>query len=306
MSITLRDFGSYTAGGRIHHVDNGKAQRIQVTRDASYVHDPKGHFAVEHAYVQYFIPEDRNGGPPVVLVHGGGMHGATWETTPDGRPGWLNLLLSRGYDVHVVDGVERGRAGWVPGLWQGEPLLRSMEEAWSLFRIGPPDGFADRKAFPGQQFPVEDLERFSRTFTPRWLSTSPLQVSALVAVLERIGPALVITHSQGGEIGFDAHSSRPDLVAGMIAVEPSSVAADFAALAACPLVLMTGDFLDADEGVSARSALWRRFIADCEDAGQPNHLLETRSAIAPGGSHMLMMDRHGAACLNAALETLPI
>ena len=34
--------------------------------------DPRGHYAVEHAYVQYYIPANRRPEPPVLLVHGGG------------------------------------------------------------------------------------------------------------------------------------------------------------------------------------------------------------------------------------------
>jgi pimeloyl-ACP methyl ester carboxylesterase len=306
MSYTLRDFGCYTAGGRIHRVVEGETFPIQVTRDSSYLYDPKGHFAVEHAYVQFFIPERRNNAPPVVLVHGGGTHGATWDTTPDGRPGWLHLLVGRGYEVHVVDAVERGRAGWMPGLWKGNPILRSMEEAWSLFRFGPPEGFSDRLPFPGQQFPIEHLERLARSFTPRWLSTSHLQIAALVAVLENTGPAILVTHSQGGEIGFDAQALRPDLVAAIIAVEPSAAPAEITTLAKCPTVLLVGDFLDIDDKIVARSELWRDTIDRGAALNQPNHLLDTRRDIAPGGSHMLMMDRHGEACLDGALEHLAL
>ncbi|MEM8554982.1 MAG: hypothetical protein AAGF71_09195 [Pseudomonadota bacterium] len=158
MVYSLQTFGSYTVGGRVAQVTEGDPYDVQFTRTASYTVDPHGHFAIEHAYVQFFVPEHRNGAPPVVLVHGGGMTGSCWDTTPDGRPGWLQGLIARGYEVHVVDNVERGRAGFAPGHWDGEPLLRSMEEAWHLFRIGPPEGFADRRAFAGQLFPVAHLE----------------------------------------------------------------------------------------------------------------------------------------------------
>jgi len=103
VGYALEDFGSYTIGGRTHQVTVGQPREVNFTQSASYVYDPRGHFSVEHAYVQYFVPKNRNCYPPVLLVHGGGMHGSTWETTPDGRPGWLNQLVSLGFEVHVRD-----------------------------------------------------------------------------------------------------------------------------------------------------------------------------------------------------------
>ena len=226
MNYTLSDFGSYTTGGRVHAITQGAPYEVNFTRQARHLVDPRGHYAIEHAYVQYYVPANRRPGPPVVLVHGGGMSGQCWETTPDGRPGWLHLLLRDGYEVHVMDNVERGRAGFIPGLWEGDPILRSMEEAWSLFRIGPPEGFAARTPFPGQQFPVSAFDTFARSFVPRWLTTTQLQAQALIAVLERTGPAIVICHSQGGEITFDALEEAPRLFASIIALEPSNIPAN--------------------------------------------------------------------------------
>lgn len=303
MRYDLRDFGSYVVGGRIHIVEDGEPREVRVTRDSRYTHDPRGHFAVEHSYVQYFVPMRRNQEPPVVLVHGGGLHGSTWETTPDGRPGWLHLLLELGYEVHVVDAVERGRAGWIPGLWEGEPIMRSIEQAWWLFRFGPPEGFADRRAFDGLQFPIEHLETFARSFTPRWLSTSALQSEALDEILARLGPVIFVAHSQGGEIVFDAQARHPDKVAGIVAVEPSAAPREMETFAACPTVLMFGDFLDADTNVMARHRMWLR-LAETDTGSSSLTLFDTRQEIAPGGSHMLMMDRHNRACLLGALETL--
>ena len=42
-------------------------------------------------YAQYFLSEPPNGRPPLAFWHGGGMTGAAWETTPDGRQG-LSLI----------------------------------------------------------------------------------------------------------------------------------------------------------------------------------------------------------------------
>ena len=304
MTYALKDFGSYTVGGRLHTVTTGTPREIQFTRDVVFTYDPRGTFAVEHAYVQYYVPEARNTAPPVLMVHGGGMHGGTWETTPDGRPGWLHLLLQRGFEVHVIDNVERGRAGFLPGLWESEPITRSLEEAWSLFRIGPAGGHATQTAHPNQQFPFSHFNAFARQFVPRWLDTTPLHVAAVCAALERIGPALVCCHSQGGEIVFDAHAFVPDLMAAIIAVEPSVTQCDVDGMRVTPLVLVAGDYLDADLQIAKRSAGWRNTVVDLQRAGGTAVYLDTALSVAQGGSHMLMMDYHNEACLDAALSAL--
>jgi len=296
MSYSLRDFGSYTAGGRIVQVTEGEPYKVDFTRSAQFEVDPKGHFAIEHAYVQYFIPEARNDEAPVVLVHGGGMSGTCWETTPDGRPGWLHGLLQMGYEVHVVDAVERGRSGFAPGHWNGEPLLRSLEEAWGLFRIGPNGGFSDRQAFEGQRFPIAQFEAFARCFVPRWLTTTPLQVDALLAVLERSGPACVICHSQGGEITFDALKKDPTNITQVIAVEPSCTPADEDDLSGRNLCVVIGDFLDISAFWEKRRDTWHAM------AGLANTTLIDTAAVSPGHSHMLMFDKGSNALLHDVMQ----
>lgn len=278
------------------HVTQGEPQMVQFTRSAAYKMDPRGHFAIEHAYVQYFIPESRNSAPPVVLVHGGGMSGSCWETTPDGRAGWLHLLLDRGYEVHVIDNVERGRAGFAPGHWDGAPLLRSLQEAWLLFRIGATPGFETRTAFDGQRFPVAHFNTFARSFVPRWLGTTQLHTAALLAVLAKTGPATVICHSQGGEVVFDAHHTDPDLFDTIIALEPSALPKDAAALGDTPLVLAVGDFLDVEDHWITRNQAW----CDLAETGQ-NVRLVGPETFGYGNSHMLMMDDNSKAVLEAVL-----
>lgn len=302
MTYSLKDFGSYTVGGRIVEVTEGEPRTIRFTRDAEYTYDPRGHFAVEQTYVQYFVPERRRDLPPVVLVHGGGLHGSMWERTPDGRPGWLHGLLDAGREVHVVDAVERGRAGFPPGLWDGEPILRSMEEAWVLFRLGERTGFRDRRPFAGQQFPTDDLEGFAKGFAPRWLTTSALQSAGIGAVIDRLSQASVICHSQGAELVFDAVRGRESKAHSVVAIEPSALPGEPADLADIPLLLMQGDFLDAEPHWTARAGRWSAFVAARQEFGAGARLCDTRAEVAPGGSHMLMLDRHSAGCLGRILD----
>lgn len=302
MVYALRDFGSYTVGGRLLEVTEGAPRKVQFTRSASYDYDPRGHFAVEQTYVQYFVPDRRRDAPPVVLVHGGGMHGgSTWETTPDGRPGWLHLLLDRGYEVHVVDLVERGRSGFHPGLWPGDPIVRSAEEAWTLFRIGGAEGFAERRAYPGSQFPVEAFDAFLRGFVPRWLTTGAVQTAGLIAVLERLGMASLVCHSQGGEIVFDAWRTARDRIHGILAVEPSAFPPEDLS---CPLTLLAGDYLTAGAHWEARCRGWRASVAALGRTNRDAVYIDTAEAIAPGGSHFLMMDKYLAAVLEVSIASI--
>ncbi len=301
MTYRLSDFGSYTAGGRTHEVTEGTPTAVQFTRMTESLVDPRGHFAVEHAYVQYFVPEERRPGPPVLLVHGGGLSGSCWDTTADGRPGWLQLLLADGYEVHVLDNAERGRSGFAPGLWEGDPILRSLEEAWTLFRIGSPEGFASRTPYPGQLFPVEAMEAFARTFVPRWLTTTPILTDAMVAVLRRLKRALVICHSQGGEITFDAYNLAPECFDGIIAIEPSGLPDNPTDLRSLPCVLATGDFLTIDRRWRERSDCWLDFVSDLERISAPIRHLTSENTFGPGNSHMLMTDTNSADVLRACL-----
>ena len=305
MSYHLRDFGCYTVAGRLHEVDTGRPVEVHFTRDAGYLHDPKGHFAVEHAYVQYYVPEGRRDAPPVVLLHGGGMSGSTYETTPDGRPGWVHRLLQSGFEVHVIDNVERGRAGFAPGLWTGDPLLRSLEEAWSLFRFGRPEDFATRTAFPHQQFPVDWLCALAQRFCPRWLTTTRQHLAALIALLERCGPATVFFHSQGGEVTFEAACLRPELFAGLVGIEPSAIPTSVTPIAGLPLVMLYGDNLDMDERWAGRKQRWDKLVTDFAMAGGSVRRILTAEEVAPGASHLPMMDRRSDDNLRVILEWLP-
>lgn len=293
----LKDFGSYTAGGRVHVVSGEPVETIQFTPTTSYRFDPNGHLLVEHAYVQYFVPENRNEAPPVLLVHGGGMTGTMWETTPDGRPGWLQLLLQRGFEVHVVDNVERGRAGWHPGLWDGAPVVRTMEEAWSLFRIGAEEDFAARAPFPRQRFPVTHLDGLCRQFVPRWTSTLPQQAAALTEVILRLGQCRVICHSQGAQVVFSAIERCPGHVEHITALEPSGLPTRPVE----PSVQMVfGDFTDA-------TPTWRGLIERCESfaetGGAKVTWLDLAAAGLPGHSHMMMMDEGNERVLARVLES---
>ena len=73
--------------------------------------DPAGQtYHGDHAYAFYQIPENAHE-LPIVMWHGAGQFSRTWETTPDGREGFQNIFLRRGFGTYVLDQPRRGNAG---------------------------------------------------------------------------------------------------------------------------------------------------------------------------------------------------
>jgi pimeloyl-ACP methyl ester carboxylesterase len=49
----------------------------------------------------------------------------------------------------------------------------------------------------------------------------PLVRDALIALIDKIGPSILLTHSQGGAFGWPVADARPDLVKAILAIEPN-------------------------------------------------------------------------------------
>src|SRR6516225_4762004 len=103
-----------------------------------------GNIMMDQMYVQYRIPKTVSG-PPIVMVHGSGHTGATYETTLDGREGWASYFARKGFPVYVVDHSGRGRSGFNPTVINraraeaNAALLPDIqiaprERAWYFFR----------------------------------------------------------------------------------------------------------------------------------------------------------------------------
>src|SRR5438105_1279905 len=61
-------------------------------------------------YAEFQIPARQMHPWPIVMIHGGSQSGTNFTGTPDGREGWAQFFLRRGYAVYVVDQPGRGRA----------------------------------------------------------------------------------------------------------------------------------------------------------------------------------------------------
>ena len=220
--LTLEDEGAFFVGGKT------------VTSNfpgASLLTGPSapGRITVNQMYVHYRIPAGKHG-TPVVMVHGSNHTGMTYETTPDGREGWATYFVRKGAPVYVVDHAGRGRSGFDPtpinrARAESNPgglpdiQIAPRERAWYFFRIGA----TYPTPFPGSQFPVEAFDHYTAQLVPNAEATLPgagaNTVQALGALLDKIGPAVVMVHSQSGAYGMDLVRARAAKMLGFINIE---------------------------------------------------------------------------------------
>lgn len=297
--LCLRAVGSFHIGGQPKELRGLPVEQIRLAVGASpRTVDPNGTHISGQMYVQYFLQQTPVSPWPIVLWHGGGMTGANWEATPDGRPGWLQRLLESGWDVYVCDAVERGRAGWSrwPDIYQSAPLFRSLEEGWEMFRLGPPlrGPLGSPCAFSGQQFPVEAFEHFAAQWVPRWAGHESLTLAAYEQLLEKLGPCVLMAHSQGAGLALSMAQQRPDLLKAVVAIEPSGAPEQpvwhTAKLAPC--LMVWGDYVH-DHPV------WHRYREHVEThaqqllaAGAAVTVLDLPRSGITGNSHFPMLDRN--------------
>ncbi len=222
-SIAIAKQGSFFVGGRMLSAP-GTYDPTQGTGST----DPGQNFWVDQMYVQYQIPDNARK-YPLILVHGGSGTGRVWETTPDGREGFQTLMLRRGFPVYIVDFPRRGRASFPGfngpfGTLAGTPVVTNrtgqagVQYAWSRWRLGP----KYPEVFPVQQFPMKAVDQFMQHLVPTISDDREIISGALIKLLDKIGPAVLVTHSQSGLFGWLAGARSPH-VKGIVSYEPGFV-----------------------------------------------------------------------------------
>ena len=288
--------GSFHTAGRKVTVSGLPLREALMAEGGQPVHlDPNGDYVVEQMYVQYFLPEEPNGLPPLLFWHGGGMTGKAWETTPDGREGWLNFFIRRGWDCYLCDAVERGRSGYapVPSVWSELPLSQTAADIWGRFRLGPgPSSYhpdpAQRHPYANCQFPLEAFDGLQRQMVPRWTHTDAAILAAHAELLGKVGPACVIAHSQAGVFGLRLAHAMPGSIAALVGLEPASVPSldESDRRYETPTLIVMGDNMEQDaRWPSMRQRLW-----DFHAAHPSTQWMALPDMGEQGNSHMLMMD----------------
>jgi Alpha/beta hydrolase family len=231
----------------------------------------------DHLYAFYQVPVNARR-LPLVMWHGAGQFSKTWETTPDGRDGFQNIFLRRGFATYLIDQPRRGDAGRSTVETTIKPT--PDEQLWfNQFRLGLWPNY-----FDGVQFArdPETLNQYFRSMTP---NTGPFDLSvvsdAVSALFARIGPGILVTHSQSGGPGWLTAIKNRNVKA-VVAFEPGSnfvfpegevpppIAnafdtlqgvpvnmADFKALTEIPIIIFYGDNIPARPTTMPAQDSWR-------------------------------------------------
>jgi hypothetical protein len=315
--LVLAEQGSFMVGGTF--VTNpGVFDPVNPTSVGQTIHG-------DHLYVQYQIPPNARN-LPLVMWHGGGQFSKTWETTPDGRDGFQNIFIREGYSTYIFDQPHRGRAGRsttngtinaVPG-----PGTTGEQGIFVRFRIGIwPD------YYPGVQF-SNDPDALVQWWLQQTPTTAPtpstVSVNAVSALYDKIGPAVLITHSASGILGWLA-GAKNEKVKAIYSYEPVGCAfpegevpppiptsggnvsgsaipaADFEKLTTIPIAIIYGDNIPSSPNPNGNLDLWRGRMAMCElmvdklkANGGDAELLHLPDIGITGNTHFPMSDLNNA------------
>lgn len=208
--VTIKEQGSFMAGGTVVTSPGVYKDSEPTNYDGETLHG-------DHAYVFYQKPMNAKKNS-IVFLHGYGQSGKSWESTPDGRDGFQNIFLEKGYSTYIVDQPRRGRAGQstVPRNLTARP----DDQLWyNNFRIGQWPSIYDNVSVPRDK---ESREQFFRQMTPDTGDFDQKVISdAMVKVFEKSGNGVLVTHSAGGGPGWDT-AIASDKVKGVIALEPGT------------------------------------------------------------------------------------
>jgi pimeloyl-ACP methyl ester carboxylesterase len=307
--LTIARQGSLEAGGRIvfcPYNDGGNPDSLR---------QPAGDVAIDHVYASYQFPVEQRCPYPILFNPGGGHSARVYDTTPDGREGWLTLFLRQGFATFGVDRVNSGRSGSdicrINAVKVGAadaasiPAINrySAQSCWVTFRWGPQFG----EPYPDTQFPIEAAADYypQTLFTFRDPEERDKSVAGLVALIDKINtPVILQTWSSSGLIGYLTAVRRPDKVKAILAIETSVGAFDsipeegLAALAQIPILIVIGDHAE-DRVVASRA-----FAEKMRLVGGNVSVDVLPEAGIRGNGHTLMLERNNDLIMHRMIKWL--
>src|ERR1700753_1865485 len=254
----------------------------------------------DQCYVQYRPPSIKNQNPPplpILFVHGGGLTGAQWESTPDLRPGWACLASQLGYEVYILDTVDSGRSPRAPDSFRNQAIVehRTAKETWDRFRFGPLDGWEERNLFAESQFPVEYFDALVASQIARRRSNDEVEAKGIVDAIKIIGECWIIAHSHGAALILDIISEVKDHVKKMALIEPGGTSAAHKLIKDVPGCVLWGDYLD-------MHAIWPKISKPFDES--PAEIIRLPDRGIRGNTHFPTCDKNSDDIFNIVRKWL--
>jgi pimeloyl-ACP methyl ester carboxylesterase len=180
-------------------------------------------------YVEYQIPKKRTQAYPLVIVPGAAQTATNFNGTADGREGWTQHFLRRGYAVYIVEQPGRGRSSYQPDTdgTQAYPEVLRVQQRFTApekFNLWPQARLHTQ--WPGTGTAGDpNFDQFFASqvpFVQKADVTQALNRDAIAALIDKLGPVVLMTHSQSGAYGWEAVDQRPGMVKALIQAEPSA------------------------------------------------------------------------------------
>ncbi len=297
--IKIKKRGSFHIGGEKIKMQNVPIEEFHYMGKFIFKSDPNGTHWIKQMYVQYNVVDGKKAPYPILMWHGGGLTGVTWESTPDGRDGWDTLFLRHGYDVYVSDAVERGRSSWAkfPEINKTPPIFHSYESRWLNLKMGETYPIP----YEGQRFPTDCYDKLMMQSVPRWLTSDEWALESYSKYIdkmrEKADGIIIMAHSQGASYAQKLVKKYSDFIKALIMIEPivlpdSEEAMFFKNI---PQLYVYGDFMNEKivhawvESIRKNKMRW---IKDMDRVKADYKWLELPDIGIKGNSHMLMMDNN--------------
>lgn len=158
---------------------------------------------------------------PLVLIHGGLLQSTEWLDTPDGRPGWAQRLVEAGYAVFTADRPGHGRSHTHPAIVGPVGTPFPYEDGRKVFF--PPESASIHTQWPFTATDQAAFDEFIAPFGPLpadLVTSQEMDADRLCRLLDKIGPAVLITHSASGPLGWLVADRRAEMVRAVVTVEP--------------------------------------------------------------------------------------
>ncbi|GAB6862546.1 hypothetical protein JCM17092_26350 [Haloplanus litoreus] len=122
---------------------------------------------------------------------------------------------------------------------------------------------------------------------------SPQETAALEALLNRVGPSVLLVHSAGGGSGFAVAQTVPDLVERIVAVEPVGAPTDPQTVAEmggdAPFMGVYGDYVD-ERGQTGRKEATQTTAELTGETSPASTLFSLPDEGISGNTHLMMQD----------------